>query len=171
LQEHWDGLTVFVEHPEVPLDNNRAERVERGPVVLRKNSYGSAAVWAGELAALLFSVSQTLCLWNLNPRAWLTAYLQACAEGGGAAPKTLDDFLPWKMSEQKRKEWALEKEQQAGDSSWKQEQGRGGRAEQPNQEQPQQTAPAACWGSIDPPFQSRQASRLFSRPRFTLRTG
>jgi transposase len=117
LQEHWDGLTVFVEHPEVPMDNNRAERVERGPVVLRKNSYGSGAVWAGELAALLFSVLQTLCLWNLNPRAWLTAYLQACAEGGGAAPITLDDFLPWKMSEQKRKEWALAKEQQEEDSS------------------------------------------------------
>jgi transposase len=38
LQEHWDGLTVFVEHPEVPMDNNAAERAERGPVVLRKNS-------------------------------------------------------------------------------------------------------------------------------------
>ena len=79
LQEHWDGLTVFVEHPEVPMDNNTAERVERGPVVGRKNNYGSGAVWAGELAAMLFSVFQTLCLWDINPRVWLTAYLQACA--------------------------------------------------------------------------------------------
>jgi len=37
LGEHWTGLTVFVEHPEVPLDNNTAERAQRGPVVGRKN--------------------------------------------------------------------------------------------------------------------------------------
>jgi transposase len=117
LQEHWDGLTVFVEHPEVPLDNNRAERALRGPVVGRKNYQGSGAVWAGELAALLFSVFQTLCLWNINPRVWLTAYLQACADGGGVAPATLDDFLPWKMSEPKRQEWSLEKAKEAEDSS------------------------------------------------------
>jgi transposase len=117
LQEHWGGLTVFVDHPEVPMDNNKAERVQRGPVVLRKNSYGSGAVWAGELAAMLFSVLQTLCLWNINPRVWLTAYLQACAAAGGKAPQTLDDFLPWKMSEQKRKEWSLAKETEGDDSS------------------------------------------------------
>jgi transposase len=117
MQEHWDGLTVFVEHPEVPLDNNRAERVLRGPVVGRKNYQGSGAVWAGELAAMLFSVLQTLCLWDLNPRLWLSAYLQACAAGGGAAPATLDDFLPWKMSQRQRQEWSLQKTKEAQDSS------------------------------------------------------
>jgi transposase len=117
LQEHWEGLTLFVEHPEVPMDNNKAERVERGPVVLRKNSYGSGAVWAGELAAMLFSVFQTLCLWNLNPRVWLAAYLQACAEGGGKPPPTLDAFLPWKMTEAQRKAWRLEQDQEEADSS------------------------------------------------------
>jgi transposase len=117
LQEHWDGLVIFVQHPEVPMDNNRAERVQRGPVVLRKNSYGSGAVWAGELAAMLFSVFQTLSLWNINPRVWLTAYLQACAKAGGKAPAALEDFLPWKMSEQKRQEWSLEKGKDRDDSS------------------------------------------------------
>jgi transposase len=117
LEEHWDGLTIFVDHPEVPMDNNRAERVQRGPVVLRKNSYGSGAVWAGELAAMLFSVFQTLSLWDMNPRVWLTAYLRACAKAGGKAPAALEDFLPWKMSEQKRKEWSLEKEKDRDDSS------------------------------------------------------
>jgi transposase len=117
LQEHWDGLTVFVEHPEVPMDNNTAERAERGPVVLRKNSYGSGAVWSGELAAMLFSVFQTLCLWNINPRLWLSAYLQACAEAGGKAPPALEELLPWKMSEQQWKEWALHREKEEEDSS------------------------------------------------------
>jgi transposase len=117
LQEHWAGLTVFVDHPEVPLDNNKAERAERGPVVLRKNSYGSAAVWSGELAAVLFSVLQTLCLWNLNPRVWLNAYLQACADAGGQAPADLSGFLPWQMGEERLKAWSLESQAEEEDSS------------------------------------------------------
>ncbi|MGL4555476.1 MAG: IS66 family transposase, partial [Gemmataceae bacterium] len=117
LQEHWDGLTVFVEHPDVPMDNNTAERVQRGPVVLRKNSYGSGAVWAGELAAMVFSVLQTLCLWNINPRVWLKAYLQGCAEAGGRAPVELDAFLPWRMTPERRREWSLEKDNEPEDSS------------------------------------------------------
>jgi transposase len=117
LQEHWEGLTVFVDHPHVPMDNNKAERVQRGPVVLRKNSYGSGAVWAGELAAMLFSVFQTLCLWDINPRAWLNAYLQGCAEAGGRAPAGLDPFLPWRMSPERRREWSLEKDGDPEDGS------------------------------------------------------
>lgn len=117
LQEHWDGLRVFVEHPDVPMDNNKAERVQRGPVVLRKNSYGSGAVWAGQLAAMLFSVIQTLCLWNINPRVWLNAYLQGCAEAGGRSPVELGRFLPWQMSPEQRQEWSLEKDTDPEDSS------------------------------------------------------
>ena len=30
LGDHWTGLTVFVEHPEVPMDNNTAERSDAG---------------------------------------------------------------------------------------------------------------------------------------------
>ena len=85
LHHHWSGLTIFVEHPEVPRDNNTAERSERGPVLGRKNSSGSGAVWSGRLAALLFSLFQTLALGGLNPRVWLTASLTACAESGGQA--------------------------------------------------------------------------------------
>ncbi len=107
LGDHWTGLTVFVEHPEVPMDNNTAERAQRGPVVGRKNYYGSGAVWSGQLAAMLFSLLQTLCLWKLNPRAWLTAYLTACAEAGGAAPVGAERFLPWNLSAAQRRSWSL----------------------------------------------------------------
>jgi transposase len=117
LGEHWTGLTVFVEHPEVPMDNNAAERAQRGPVVGRKNYYGSGAVWAGQLAALLFSLLQTLCLWRLNPRAWLTAYLTACAEAGGQVPEEVERFLPWNLSEADRRRWALAGAEQGADTS------------------------------------------------------
>jgi transposase len=49
LQNHWAGLTVFVDHPKVPMDNNEAERRQRGPVVARKNYYGSGTLWSGRL--------------------------------------------------------------------------------------------------------------------------
>jgi len=117
MGNHWTGLTVFVAHPEVPMDNNTAERAERGPVVGRKNYYGSGSLWSGQLAAMLFSLFQTLALWNINPRVWLTEYLQACAHAGGQAPGELGPFLPWQMSEQKQKEWSLEKEKEGEDSS------------------------------------------------------
>jgi transposase len=100
LGEHWKGLTLFVEHPDVPMDNNRTERTQRGPVVGRKNYYGSGALWSGQLAAMLFSLFATLKLHGINPRQWLTAYLEACARAGGKAPENALDFLPWNMSEE-----------------------------------------------------------------------
>jgi transposase len=117
LGNHWTGLTVFVEHPEVPMDNNTAERAERGPVVGRKNYYGSGAVWAGRLAAMLFSVLQTLCLWRLNPRSWLTAYLSACADCGGTTPEDVERFLPWNLSAEQQRCWSLVDAKAAADTS------------------------------------------------------
>jgi transposase len=117
LQNHWEGLTVFVEHPEVPMDNNAVERTLRGPAMGRKNYWGSGAVWAGELAAMLFSVFATLRLWKLNPRVWLTEYLQACARAGGQAPGERAEFLPWKMTEEKRKDWSMKGQNESEDSS------------------------------------------------------
>jgi transposase len=85
------------------MDNNTAEPAQRGPVVGQKNYYGSGAVWSGQLAAMLFSLLQTLCLWKLNPLAWLTA----CAEPGDAAPTDAERFLPWNLSVEQRRGWSL----------------------------------------------------------------
>ena len=117
LGDHWTGLTVFVEHPDVPMDNNTAERTERGPVVGRTNYYGSGAVWAGQLAAMLFSLVQTLCLWQINPRTWLTTYLTACAQAGGQAPPDVDAFLPWNVSQDQLQSWRLPGSTPAADTS------------------------------------------------------
>lgn len=106
LHNHWDGLTVFVERPEVALDNNRAERALRNAVVGRKNYYGSGRVWSAHLAAMMFSVLQTVLLWGLNPHHWLSVFLQACADNGGKSPADLSVFLPWKMTPERREELA-----------------------------------------------------------------
>ena len=106
LRTHWDGLTLFVDRPEIPMDNSEAERQLRGPAVGRKTFYGSGALWAGRLAAALFSLFATLKLADLNPRLWLTAYLEACAQHGGQPPPDAAAFLPWNLSEARRRELA-----------------------------------------------------------------
>jgi transposase len=97
MKAHWSGLTVFVACPWVPMDNNTAERDMRGPVTGRKNFYGSGALWAGVLAATMYSIFATLKLYGINPRTWVNAYLQACANNGAKAPSDLSTFLPWSM--------------------------------------------------------------------------
>ena len=99
MENHWSGLTVFVEHPEVPMDNNTGERTLRTPVTGRKNYYGSGSQWSGELAAIMFSLFMTLKLWDINSRTWLSAFLHACAANGNKAPGDLSAFLPWEMNE------------------------------------------------------------------------
>ena len=102
LKDHWPGLTVFLDHPQVAMDNNTAERAIRNPVTGRKNYYGSGRVWSATFAALMFTVLQTILQWGLNPRHWLHSYLSACAENGGVAPSDLSPFLPWEMDEERK---------------------------------------------------------------------
>ena len=108
LQEHWAGLTRFVDDSRIPLDNNASERQDRGPALGRKNYYGSGALWSGRLAAMLFSLFATLSLAKINIRNWLTWFLQSCAENGGQAPADINPFLPWNMSQEARREMALD---------------------------------------------------------------
>ena len=106
LQEHWTGLTRFVDDPRIPMDNNASERSLRGAALGRKNYYGSSAEWSGKLAMTLFSVFATLLKWNINPRTWLRWFLEACANAGGSAPSDMQPFLPWNMSDTQRQTMA-----------------------------------------------------------------
>jgi transposase len=108
LQEHWDGLTRFVDDLRIPLDNNASERQARGPALGRKNYYGSGALWSGRLAAMLFSLFATLSKAKINSRKWLTWYLESCARAGGQVPGDINPFLPWNMSQEKRREMSLD---------------------------------------------------------------
>ena len=116
MQEHWQGLTLFVDNPQVPMDNNRSERTLRVAALCRKNYYGSGCEWSGKLAVWMFSIVATLKKHRLNPRKWLTAYLQACAEAGGKTPEDVEKWLPWNLSAQQRKEMAQAEEEPAEES-------------------------------------------------------
>jgi len=106
LLKHWHGLIVFVDHPEVPMDNNGGEQAIRGPVVGRKNFSGSGSLESAELTAMMYTQLQTVIQWGLNPDHWTQEYLEACAAAGGTAPADLTPFLPWEMSEERRQHLA-----------------------------------------------------------------
>jgi len=99
LRLYWPGLVLHIDHPFIDLDNNEAERLLRPAVVGRKNYYGSGSACSGTLAATLMGLFATVRMWGLNPRTWLTRYLEACRDAGGQAPASLDGFLPWSMDE------------------------------------------------------------------------
>jgi transposase len=105
MATHWDGLVLFVEHPEIAPDNNAAERIVRSPVLGRKNYSGSGTPSAAELAASSFSLIATLAQWNLNPITYLSGYFSACAAAKGTAPTDLTPFLPWSASQADLAQW------------------------------------------------------------------
>ena len=73
LNSYWKELTVFLEDPLIPLDNNAAERDIRGPVVGRKNYYGVKSQGGAEAAAAFFSFFATCRRVGADPQKWLIA--------------------------------------------------------------------------------------------------
>ena len=106
LANHREGLSVFVERPRTPMDNNLAERLLRGPVIGRRLSFGSDSEAGARLAALMHSVVGTLNLNGIDVPRWLDAWLAACAGNGGRPPDDLAPWLPWSMDDARRRELA-----------------------------------------------------------------
>jgi len=107
LKKHWDGLTLFLVDPRIPLDNNKAERLLRGCVIQRKNSYGNGVEWAGHLSAKFFTVFQTWLINGLDPQALLLDYFNQCSLHPGKPPPTVVNFLPWEMSQERKDDFCL----------------------------------------------------------------
>lgn len=104
LVNHWEGLCRFIQNPDIPMDNNIAEQTLRGPVVGRKNYYGSGSDWSMELAAWFFTVLTSLKIWKINQKLWLKGYLEACIANDRKPPEDLSQWLPWQMDETRLKE-------------------------------------------------------------------
>jgi hypothetical protein len=67
LKRHEIELFTFLEHPDVPFDNNHAERQIRPAVIARKNSYANGSDEGAETQAILMSVFRTLKQRGHNP--------------------------------------------------------------------------------------------------------
>jgi len=76
LVNHEAGLRVFLDDPEVPIDNNESERAVRGPVLGRVNYHGSRSRQGTEVAAIIYTLVESAKRCGVSPE----AYLQAAAE-------------------------------------------------------------------------------------------
>jgi transposase len=84
MLERWTGLTRFIDNPRIPLDNNAAERALRGPVVGRKNHYGSRSRRGTEVAAIFYTLCETAKLAGVDPHAYLLRALDVAIARPGA---------------------------------------------------------------------------------------
>ncbi|MDE0476101.1 MAG: transposase, partial [Gammaproteobacteria bacterium] len=101
--KHREGLSVFVDNPQVPMDNNLPEREFRRAVIGRRLCFGSDSEDGADLTAAMYSVLGTLAMNGIDVLRWLEAWLEACAENGGQPPEDLSPWLPWTMSEERRR--------------------------------------------------------------------
>jgi transposase len=98
LENHWSGLTIFVDNITIPMDNNTAEQALRMQVVARKSFNGCGSIPSANLLAGMATIFSTLAQHAVSPRAWLTEYLATCARGGGHPPVDIQPHLPWEIS-------------------------------------------------------------------------
>ena len=105
LLNHREGLCIFVDKPQTPMDNNEAERILRAPAIGRGLSHGSDSEDGARFTAIMYSVVGTLSMTGIDVLRWLEAWLTACAENGRQPRDDLSLWLPWSMSEERRGEF------------------------------------------------------------------
>lgn len=81
MGNRWTRLTRFLDDPDLPLDNNPAERALRTPVVGRKNHYGSRSKRGIEVAAIFYSLLGSATLVGVDPRNYLRRAVEAGLAG------------------------------------------------------------------------------------------
>lgn len=86
---NWERLTRFVDDARIPLDNNATERGIRGPVVGRRNHFGSKSERGTQVAATFYSLIETAKLHGVDPAAYLREAIRAADRG--------EVLLPWQM--------------------------------------------------------------------------
>ena len=82
LINHREGLSVFIDRPLTPMDNNAAERMIRGPAIGRRLSFGSDSKDGAKFTAVMYSVVGTLSMNGIDVLRWLEAWLEECAKNG-----------------------------------------------------------------------------------------
>jgi transposase len=91
-KNQWDGLKAFVNHPEAELDNNAAERALRGPVVGRKNHYGSRSARGLLVASIFYTLFESAKLSGLEPTSYVRRALMAALANPGTVTLPWDDL-------------------------------------------------------------------------------
>ena len=64
---NYEGLTIFLTNENIPIDNNRSERLLRSPVIGRKVWYGTHSKRGAMAAAVHFTIIETCKMNGVNP--------------------------------------------------------------------------------------------------------
>jgi transposase len=86
LMRHCDRLFTFLDHPEVPYENNHAERMIRPAVIIRKNSQSNRSDKGAMTQAILMSIYRTLKLRGQDPVQTIAAALRTYTATGHLPP-------------------------------------------------------------------------------------
>ena len=91
FENHWEGFTLFLRIPGVPICNNADERLMKRAVLNRKNSYFFKNEAGAKIGDILMSVIET-CVYNsVNPY----KYLIAIQQDSNRVLKNPEKWLPW----------------------------------------------------------------------------
>lgn len=88
---HWDALTLFLQEPGAPLDNNICERALKKAILHRKNSMFYKTQNGARVGDLFMSLIHTCQLNDINA----LDYLQTLSEHAGKLAATPKQWLPW----------------------------------------------------------------------------
>ena len=95
-------LKVFLDYPDVPIDNSASERAIRTFCLGKKNWMFHNTANGASSSALVYSISETAKLNHLCPyyyfRYILTELPKHCDEKGNIDPAELDYLMPWSES-------------------------------------------------------------------------
>ncbi len=92
-RRHEAELFRFLDHPDVPSDNNQAERQIRPAVIVRKNRYANGREQGAKAQAVLMSVFRTLKQRGHNPGSAVLAAIRVYLKTGQLPP------LPYRITE------------------------------------------------------------------------
>jgi hypothetical protein len=95
FKNHWEKLTLFLQKPGAPLDNNTAERLLKTPIRYRKNSLFYRTERGARVGDVNMTLIQTAKFHKVNPFDYLTAVLQ----NPKAVAESPSDWLPWTYQE------------------------------------------------------------------------
>jgi len=91
MQNHWDGLTLFLREPGAPIDNNICERALKKAILHRKNAYFYKTENGARVGDLYMSLIHTCELNGVNPFDFLTELQKHAAE----LPSNPERWMPW----------------------------------------------------------------------------
>lgn len=91
LNNQWNGLTLFLRIPGVPISNNDNERQLKRAVLNRKNAYFFKNETGAKIADILMSVIETCALNNINAY----NYLIAIQKNRKKVLENAKSWLPW----------------------------------------------------------------------------